>query len=308
MYPQEPSRLAPEIRSYFLLEAAANSSVQATLVLHNKTDRDLTLHLEALAAVNSPNGNIAYQTATTPTWIDALPSDVHLQPFQTQLLTFTVTVPPNTAPGDYLFGLRAAQDPLVESPTANGAQVALQIRQIIQRIVAVQIHLPGPATYEVKMTDAKLRALPSGWYLTLNGQNNSNMLLQKVTGKIDLFHDGQAIWHHDLEPFSLTPRQPISFSYLFENGAPALGSYLVRIELDRPGGSLVLAELPFAVQGEDLLAPNTPLTGRDGMQTFIPSWVYFLVFVLLLLIILLLILLLRTRRKESDRDAQAKKE
>lgn len=117
------------------------SSVELTAAIVNQGEVPVSLHafkVNALAAVNG--GFLAGDEADPPegasAWIDFPAIDVDLDPGEQHPVTFTVTVPDDTAPGQYISGL-AVQTAAEE---LEGSDVLSKIRGYV---ISVGILVPG---------------------------------------------------------------------------------------------------------------------------------------------------------------------
>ena len=128
-------------------------------------DGDLPIHLqiyvaEAMTAINGGTafGHRNYNSNGVAGWVSIDVGEVPLQPGETQIVPFTITVPTDASPGDHVAGLLVEQAPTGNETdggaTAEEPQFAVQV---VQRVgVAVVIDVPGDRVAQLAITDLRL--------------------------------------------------------------------------------------------------------------------------------------------------------
>jgi len=130
---------------YFTLEAEAGTTSELTIVLGNADDEPLELLTYVNDAVPMINGGFAVADpevkATGPaTWIDYPSETFEFAPGEGVTRTFTVTVPDDAEPGQYIAGISLQT---AEPLEVEGTDL---FNQIIRKTIAVFIIVPGEET------------------------------------------------------------------------------------------------------------------------------------------------------------------
>jgi hypothetical protein len=112
------------------VEVAPSSSVKLTAAIVNQGTDPVSLHtykMNALSAANGGflSGNEADSPVGATAWIDYPSFDLDVAPGEQQTVTFTVTVPPDTAPGQYISGLGVVTKEAEQIP---GSEALSQVR------------------------------------------------------------------------------------------------------------------------------------------------------------------------------------
>jgi hypothetical protein len=209
---------------YYAIDARAGSSITQTVIVRNDRPRPLVADVEAVDAHTSAATGAAYdppgtQPSGTGTWIVVTTSELTLQPGEQRSVDFTVNVPAGTKPGVYLAGISAAV-PLPKNTTTSTVDrqhATFKITLQPQRLIAVQITVPGPREPKLVVTGARATAGQDGVALVVGIANRGNDFARGTgtitvgdTGlrksfKIDTFIPGTQIqyrvpWTRDVVP------------------------------------------------------------------------------------------------------------
>jgi hypothetical protein len=209
---------------YYAFDAPPGSSTLQTVVVRNDRSRPLVADIEAVDAHTSAATGASYdapgtQASGTGSWIVVATPEVTLQPGEQQSVDFTVHVPRIAKPGVYLAGISAAV-PLPKSTTTSTVDkqhAAFKLTLQPQRLIAVQITVPGPREPKLVVTGARASAGQDGVALMIGIANRGNDFARGTgtitvgdTGlqnrfKIDTFIPGTSIqyrvpWTKDVVP------------------------------------------------------------------------------------------------------------
>lgn len=163
--------------SYFSLEMDAGISQDATVLIGAEGDNVVPARTYAADAYSLINGGFGVREFGEPvseptTWLNYESSNLDLQPGETIERTFTVTVPPNAAPGQYIVGLIVQ----TANPIAVGSSTMLQ--QTLRKALAVLITVPGPVTPQFSIGEAWLRQSAQANSLLVDIANTGNILVR----------------------------------------------------------------------------------------------------------------------------------
>ena len=173
------SRLAPHSH-YYRFGARPGASVTQTVHLVNHNKHAISVRIAGLDGYTSDATGAAYttpaRTATkTGTWVVVSTPELTLQAAEMRDVDFTVHVPQNSQPGEYLAAV-GLWVPLASStttvPGGGGAGFAVTLQG--ERVIAVEIIVPGPKRSSLVVTDVKPVAAPEGLRLQLGIANTGN--------------------------------------------------------------------------------------------------------------------------------------
>ena len=156
----QPDR--PETFSYFVRELEGGAVVHDEALVLNSGDVPVTLKVFAADAVTAINGGTSFaqqgqQTNGVSRWLSLDVTEITLEPGEERIVPFTIRVPSDVSPGQYVAGLVVALEPS-GGYLASGGEGERQFaaRVIRQAGVAVVIEVPGPWLARLEITDAGL--------------------------------------------------------------------------------------------------------------------------------------------------------
>src|SRR4051794_20229981 len=168
--------------SYYAFDATAGSSTTQTIVVRNGRTRPIVANIEGVDAYTGDATGANYdppgtQPSDTGTWVVVTTPEVTLQPGEQRPVDFTVHVPAGAKPGVYLAGISASVPQPVTKTTASTAKARgadFSVTLQAQRLIAVQITVPGPASPKLVVTSARATATPDGVALLVGMANRGN--------------------------------------------------------------------------------------------------------------------------------------
>lgn len=159
---------------YFDITLAAGKSATLTVTAGNGSAIPVKAVIYAADVYSAENGGFAMKDSqskpTGPTtWLD-FPAETHdFAPSQGIDKTFTVTVPPGTAPGQYIAGLA------IETADSRAIAGGQTLRQKIRLATAVLITVPGPVTPRFAASDLAIVVSAQGATLSGTIKNTGNI-------------------------------------------------------------------------------------------------------------------------------------
>jgi hypothetical protein len=173
------SSLAPHSH-YYRLVAGPGSSVTQTVHLENKNKHAIDVRVAGLDGYTSDATGAAYTTPGrtaqhTGTWIVVATPELMLQPGEARDVNFTVHVPPNAKPGQYLGGIGMWVPLQAPTPTvAGGDHAGFAVTLQGERVIAVTVIVPGPTQAKLEVKGVKPIAALDGLRLMVNIANTGN--------------------------------------------------------------------------------------------------------------------------------------
>jgi hypothetical protein len=166
---------------YYVLEAEPGETITQTVVVRNDRPHEIEAHVEAVDAFTRDATGAGYGAPGdapegTGSWIVVSTPVLTLQPDEQREVTFTVHVPEDAKPGQYLAGISASVPLPAPPPTdpgrANVADVSITLQG--QRLIAVEVDVPGPRAAKLAVTGVRPVATPDGLGLILAMKNDGN--------------------------------------------------------------------------------------------------------------------------------------
>lgn len=187
--PAPGSQLAPHSR-YYLLRLRPGAVATQTVVLYNDNAHPIDVHVDGIDGFTSDATGASYDTPYqqahgTGRWIVVSTPEITLQAGAERSVDFTVRVPPSAAPGQYLGGL-GMYVPLSSTTTTIASapgQATFGITLQGERIIAVEVVVPGAARPDLQVTGVTPVAAPSGLVLDVGLANTGNAFA-KGTGVV----------------------------------------------------------------------------------------------------------------------------
>jgi hypothetical protein len=177
--PAKGSQLAGKAK-WFLLKAKPGQVITQSVTVLNPNRQADTINLEPVDGTTNDETGAAYGApgspkASTARWISVSSPQLTLQPGESRDVAFTVRVPPNLGPGQYLAGISASVpvDPS-KKPKAKAGDAGFNLALEMQRVVAVEVDIPGAWAPSLVVTGADPKATPRGIALGVHIANQGN--------------------------------------------------------------------------------------------------------------------------------------
>jgi hypothetical protein len=237
----------------------------------------LTYAADVYTIVNGGFGVVLRgQPATgTTTWLDYPTDSVQLQPAESLRRDFTVTVPADASPGDYITSLVLEnQDPIQGSG-------GIVLNQVVRHALAVAIDIPGPRLPALHVTSASHSVVAGRSIVSIAVENPGNAQLKPV-GELHLFEaSGREVSHSPITMDSFYAKTPTHVEVAL-GGRLRPGHYVAVVVLADPGVGLSLTSdrLPFEVASSPV-QPGSPVgsvpgsaPGQRALGGGIPIWLF----------------------------------
>ncbi len=183
--------------SYFTVEAEAGTTTELTATLGNVGEVPLDLRTFSSDAVVLVNGGFGVQdedaerTGAT-TWIDWEAETFSFEPGEGVERNFTVTIPEDAAPGEYIAGISLQTAEPIE---IEGSEM---FDQVIRKAVAVFIIVEGETTSSYELGEPEIVSTTGGSRLEVPVSNDGDVLVQPA-GTITLTDmDGREVFSTDV--------------------------------------------------------------------------------------------------------------
>jgi hypothetical protein len=231
--PTTYSPALPETKSYFVLDLRSGSTFTDKVRVSNVGSATGTLKLYAVDATTGQTSGTVYQSATVARhgvgrWISLSRQELTLRPGASQIVTFTVTVPPGAGAGDHVGGIVAENEQLTSS---SGGRSALQIKIRHLTVAAVVVRLPGAPVADVNVTSVTASGRAGYQFLRLQMANRGNVMLRPTGTLVLEGAGGRTIARRSFDLDTLVPRTSIQYPVLLPNQALRPGPYTATVTL-----------------------------------------------------------------------------
>ena len=313
----DPDR--PETFSYFIHELVPGAVLTDEALLINSGAVPLTLKLYAADGITAINGGTAFAhqdveaagaSRGVSRWLSLSVTETPLQPGEDRVVPFTIDVPSDTLPGQYVAGLvvEALSSGLASSSTGGDeAQFAVTV---IRRVgVAVVIDIPGPHVAGLEISDASLRQQDDQGATFVIGVHNTGNIFMKAVGSLLITdRNGVELAAIPLRLDTILPGDATTF-HISHPYRLADGEYLLTVVLNYEGESAILEGVEVTVKDgqpegeeEESILPRalTELFPAAAEEPALAIWLYALgAAALLVLAAVPLVIVLRRRRRQA---------
>jgi hypothetical protein len=215
---------------YVDLTAEPGSHHVVTVVLGNTSPTVETIYAFAADATTAVNGGMVAATADSErtdisTWIDFEPVTAELQPGEGVEHEFSVDVPENAAPGQYIAALVIQNS---EPLPIEGNDV---FTQTIRKAIAVFITVPGPVTASLEIGEPSFIERTDILMLVVPLNNSGNTLL-KPSGTVSFLNDdGEAVASAPVALGSVYAGHQTTMEIALRDRLP-VGDYQIEVHLE----------------------------------------------------------------------------
>jgi hypothetical protein len=197
-------------------------------------------------------------------WSDYPSQTLYLQPGDSEVISFTVTVPNDTEPGQYISGL------VVETAAPLAIEGSMDLSQIISYSISLSIVVPGEAVMGFEIGEPEVTSSAS---ISVPVRNTGNYLV-KPAGSVTITKDDGTIIHTaQVEMGSIYAHlETVILVILPDQIQP--GQYLIAASLvdERSGASTELAPravvLPEPADPRGISISNAVITANDDEIVF----------------------------------------
>ncbi|MCH8920477.1 MAG: DUF916 domain-containing protein [Chloroflexi bacterium] len=255
--PSEANPDEPETFSFFSHKLTAGETLEDAAIVQNNGDVTATARVYLADGVTSINGGTAFthegfQTHGTANWLTLESEEITLAPGEEGIVSFTISVPAGTSPGEYVAGLVVQGE-----ADAQAGNAGFTVNVVKRSAVAVLVDVPGARLAELEITGVGLdQQNENGSVFIVDVRNTGNILL-KGTGLI-VIEDGNGtelatvrfemdtVLAHDSTSFYVS--HPIHLED---------GSYQLAATLDyKASRGDEVGDVPAVIGGVDLVVEN----------------------------------------------------
>jgi len=149
----------PATKAYFKPTVSPGQTFSDQVIVTNNGDTPIDLAVSGVDGLTAATSGAVYANRTDPVkkagaWVSLTSPAVTVAPHAERPVAFTVTVPKDASAGDHLAGI-AFED---AHPTQAGSNFA--VTQVVRAVMGVQVIVPGPGAFGVRVDNATLQSLP----------------------------------------------------------------------------------------------------------------------------------------------------
>jgi hypothetical protein len=233
--------------SFFEFTADPGSTTDLSVEFSNQYTEPLTLRSFVSDAFTLTNGGLGVSDEGTNTqvptpWIDYPAETYDLDPGEAREVDFTVAVPADAAPGNYLsvLVLQTAEPVPVE-----GTQL---FDQIIRKAIAIDITVPGEENPAFTIGDVVYASGPNVPSLSIGIANTGNQRLRPAGAVSIVDSTGTEVLSADVAMGSVYPRTNTQLQFVLQQPLPA-GEYGLNLTLkdEATGAEASVSQQSFMV-------------------------------------------------------------
>ena len=287
-------------RSYFRYGLAPGGRARGTVRLVSSSPRAVDVLLQAVDVGTAATGGLDYgasQSRGLDPELQLERRSVRLSPGASVNVGFTAATPRSASPGDRFAGIVALNRAQVRAARRGSRRKGFSLRFLPRLAIAVQVTVPGPASYELQVGNAGIDVTPSSTDLTLLLRNSGNKLIRHTGGRLAISKDGRVLVRHRVDIDAFVPATTVRYRVPLV-GSPAEGTYRVKGVLRPERGAPVVVDETVSF-GDTAAREFKRETGKEATKSGPSILLIAALVAALALIIALAGALLRARRRLS---------
>ena len=240
--------------SFFQLSLKPGETKRLSVQFANQYDQTLALRSFVSDTFTLTNGGLGVRdegtsTLAPATWI-AYPADTYkLKPNEGREIAFTVSVPGDAKPGNYVAAL------VLQTADTVPVEGTALFDQIIRKAIAIDITVPGKSDPRFEIGDAKYASGPNAPSLSIDITNTGNQRL-RPEGKISVKDaSGTVVLSADVTMGSVYAGTATQLQFVLQQPLPE-GTYAIELNLEDGDtkARASVSDLTFSAS-----APATPI-------------------------------------------------
>lgn len=258
----------PVTQSYFVFDSKPSVVVKSTVRVTNTGTAKGSALLYPVDATTGQTSGAVYLNQNDPrkdvgAWMTLGVSQLTLNPGQSQIVQFRVTIPGTVRPGQHLGGIVAENAAESSSPQSNSA---IQIKVKSLTIIAVQVNLPGIPVEQVVGTGVQAGG-QDGYQQLLLGLSNTGTVMLKPSGTMQVDNaQGKVLKNFSLKLDTFLPQTAINYPIIVTGQGLAAGNYQATLNLTYGHGQVLHYTTQFSITQQQL----TQVFGTTNSKTQLP--------------------------------------
>jgi WxL interacting protein linking bacterial and host surfaces len=258
----------PLTESYFIFDSKPATIITSHVRVTNSGTAKGSASLYPVDATTGQTSGAVYLNQNDPrkdvgSWLRLSVQQVTLNPGQSQVVSYQITIPGTVRPGQHLGGIVAENLTQSSSPQSNSA---IQIKVKNLTIVAVQINLPGTPIEQLAGTGVQAGGEHSYQEL-LVGLSNTGTVMLKPEGTLQVTDaQGQVVKNMSLKLDTFLPQTAINYPVAITGKALGVGDYQATLTLKYGNNQVLHYSSKFTVTQQQL----TQVFGTTSSKTQAP--------------------------------------
>ena len=259
----------PLTESYFIFDSKPGTIITSHVRVTNSGTAKGSASLYPVDATTGQTSGAVYLNQNDPrkdvgSWLRLSVQQVTLNPGQSQVVSYQITIPATVRPGQHLGGIVAENLTQSSSPQSNSA---IQIKVKNLTIVAVQVNLPGTPIEQLAGTGIQAGGEHSYQELLL-GLSNTGTVMLKPEGTLQVTDaQGQVVKNMSLKLDTFLPQTAINYPVAITGKALGVGNYQATLTLKYGNNQVLHYTSKFTVTQQQL----TQVFGTTSSKTQAPS-------------------------------------
>lgn len=304
-----PENQVDKNKTYYDLRIEPGKTQDLKMMLHNSTDKDVSVELTAEAATTNLNGVVEYgktkakRDSTLKTSIGEIVTLSEENPVipakGSKEITLTVKMPTTDFDGVLAGGITVKEtSPATDKATKETKGMAIENRY--SYVVALVLHGKNETIpSELKLNKVKATQVNVRNVISANLQNTKAKYLNQlsVDAKITKKGENKTLYSVKKEQMQMAPNSNFNLPIPLNGDALKSGKYTLKIKADSQGDTWNFTR-DFNISAEEAKKLNEQDVSIEKDNT----WLYVLIGVILLAALLILFyLIMRKRKKEKER-------
>jgi hypothetical protein len=247
----------PATKAYFKSTVKPGETFTDEVIVTNTGDAPIDLVISGVDGLTAPTSGAVYGNRQDPinkagTWVSPSTGRVTVAPHAEVPVAFTVKVPKDATAGDHLAGI-AFED---AKPTSAGSNFA--VTQVVRSVMGVQVIVPGPGAFAVRVDKASVESLPGvGAASVLVTLGNDGARLGKPGLSVALSGPNGYQRTVDRNLDTILPGDTIAYPFAWPDVLQP-GDYSITVTATAPGGAAPVVHTASAKLGTALAGVPAP--------------------------------------------------
>lgn len=270
----------PLTKSYFIFDSKPGAVLKSQIRVTNSGTARGSAGLYPVDASTGQTSGAVYLNQSDPrkdvgAWITLGAQQVTLNPGESQIVPFQVTIPATLRPGQHLGGIVAENlEPAGSTPTTssnkNTGTIQINIKNLT--IVAVQVNLPGTPVEQMAASGVQAGG-EGGYQRLLVGLSNSGTVMLKPYGTLQVTNtQGQNVGNFSLKLDTFLPQTSIDYPVAIKGPALGAGDYQATLNLTYGHGQALHYTTKFTISQQQVSqvfgSNQTQAPGSSGGAIF----------------------------------------
>jgi WxL Interacting Protein, host binding domain/WxL Interacting Protein, peptidoglycan binding domain len=258
----------PLTESYFIFDSKPGIVIKSSVRVTNTGTARGSASLYPVDATTGQTSGAVYLNQNDPrkdvgAWMTIGALQVTLNPGQSQVVSFQVTVPTTVRPGQHLGGI-VAENLTQSSSSQKNSAIQIKVRNLT--IIAVQVNLPGTAVEQMAGTGVQAGG-QNGYQQLLLGLSNTGTVMLKPSGTLQVANaQGQVVKNISLKLDTFLPQTAINYPVAITGQALGSGDYQATLTLTYGHGQTLHYTTKFTITQQQI----TQTFGTNNGKTQAP--------------------------------------